>query len=63
MFGCYNICGSRYIISGWNWIARKTYTICCVSSADNLDEQLPYDPYSIPEEKHVIIELLNEYDD
>ena len=64
MFGCSSICCcSRLLINGWNWLAQKTYIIWCSSRSSDLDEQLPFDPYSLPEEKHVIVELLNEYDD
>ena len=63
MFSYTGICCSRYIYASWNWIARKIYSSCCVKRSDDLDEQTPHDHYSIPEDKHIIIELLNEYDD
>jgi hypothetical protein len=66
MFSCAGICCSRYIYASWNWIVRKIYSSCCASRSDDLDEQTPHDQtqdyYSIHEDKHVIIELLNEYD-
>lgn len=54
-----SICISRYLLLTWNWIALKVYSCCCIHythDSTNHDDNLP-------EEKQVIIELINEYDD
>jgi len=51
------------IYCGWNWIVKRTYVWCCVQQINVLDDTIPFDAYATSEDKHVIIELLNEYDD
>ena len=68
MFGYSNLfCYSRTMINyGWKWIVKRIYCLCCAKDLDDLDAALPYDPYTslaMSEDKQVIIELLNEYDD
>ncbi len=59
MFGYPSICRSRYLSFAWKWIAIKVYSCCCSIKSD--DDT--YQDDNLLEEKYVIIELLNEYDD
>jgi hypothetical protein len=43
----------------WNWIALKAYACFCSINPNDNDTRND----NLPEEKQVIIELINEYDD
>jgi hypothetical protein len=47
---------SRYLFSIWNWCVRKIYWRDNINNLDELSD-------SVPDDKQVIIELLDEYDE
>lgn len=54
-----SICISRHLLLMWNWIALKAYACFCSINPNDNDTRND----NLPEEKQVIIELINEYDD
>ncbi len=65
MHGYHSFCRSRYLSSALNWIYLKSYYFfcCCCNNDNTINKNTQWIADELPEEKQIIIELINEYDD